>query len=144
MCCNKPLFNYWCFILTMWWHSLNEMRRQNFLMNNLYSATKLYPEYPNINFYLICCITSAGFNKGDTTYKYVQICVVFVCLLSSLLIVRNAAIYSPRGDISISCFNMLCLLPVLAHSSRDIWSMKSWMSSKVRFYWLFFNPQVSQ
>jgi hypothetical protein len=64
--------------------------------------------------------SSAGFNKGDTSYRYVQICVVFVCLLSSLLFVSNAAIYSPRGDISISCFNMLCPLPVLAHSSRDI------------------------
>ena len=34
-----------------------------------------------------------------TVEVVIQICVIFVCLLSSLLLVNNAAIYSPGGNI---------------------------------------------
>jgi hypothetical protein len=40
--------------------------------------------------------------------------VVFTTLL------HNAAIYSPCGDISISCPSMLCLLPFFAHFAVDL------------------------
>ena len=35
-------------------------------------------------------------------------------------LLHNAAIYSPCGDISISCPSMLRLLPLFAHSAVDL------------------------
>ena len=61
--------------------------------------------------------------------------------MSSLLFVHNAAIHSPWGGISISCLNILCLLPVIAHSSLHLRSQQSWMSSKIRFYLLIIFPR---
>ena len=49
-----------------------------------------------------------GLGSGASFHSvYTWLGVVFVCLMSSLLLVQNAAIYSPRGDISISCLSML-------------------------------------
>ena len=52
-----------------------------------------------------------GLESGTSFHSvYTWLGVVFVCLMSSLLLLQNATIYSPQGDISISCLSMLCLL----------------------------------
>jgi hypothetical protein len=51
-------------------------------------------------------------DPGERTPVYTSrnvftwLCVVFVCLMSSLLLVLNPAMYSPQGDISLFCLTV--------------------------------------
>ena len=62
--------------------------------------------------------------------------VVFAMSVVVFVAVHNAAYRLPCGYDSISCYNVICLCPVLSPFVWDLWKKQSSMSSEVRVFML--------